>query len=127
MPTETDLTGLGMAPSLAAELGNQPNVVTCTGTSSQAGAATIYTKNSELSAADSSHNGAILPAAAKVGSPFFLFTSSSTSAIVYPPVNHYLNGGTSNSLTVAQNKGAICFKYKQTAAGVGYWFSILTS
>lgn len=122
MPTDTDLTGLGMSPYLAAELGNAPNLVTCAATSSQTGATAILTKNSELSAADSSHNSAILPAGAKVGSPFWVFGASSTSAIVYVPVGHNLNGSLNAGLTVAQNKGALLFQYK-----LKNWMSIITA
>lgn len=120
MPTETDLVGLGVAPQLAQSLGNQPNVVTCAGTA-QGTATTILTKNSELSAA-SSQTGAIIPSTAHIGSPYFVFTSSSTSAVVYVPSGHYLNGTQNAGLTVAQNKGAILWQYKKN-----YWASVLTA
>lgn len=122
MPTETDLMGEGMSPFLAAQLGNTPNLVTCAATSSQTGATVILSKNSELSAADSSHNSAILQATSKIGSPFWFFTSSSTSAIVYVPVGHNLNGSANAGLTIAQNKGALLFQYK-----LKNWMSILTA
>lgn len=52
MATSTDLTGLGVAPQLAELIGNQPSTLTCTGTS-QTTAATILSKNVELSTASS--------------------------------------------------------------------------
>ena len=126
MPQETDLTGLGMAPGLAVELGNQASTLVCLASSTQTGAAKVLTKNVELTAADASHNSAILQSSDKVGSPFYFFTSTSTSAIVYVPVGDYLNGSQNAGLTIAQNKGAIMWKYK-VLASVGYWTSTLTA
>lgn len=110
MPTADDLTGLGMPPLLASELGNQPNALTCTGTS-QTTAATIKTKNTELVAA-SSQTGAVPPSDAKVGSPYFLVASASTTAVVYVPVGHTLLGSLNGSVNLAQNKCMILWQYK---------------
>ena len=126
MPQSTDLVGLGMAPDLAGELGHTASTLVCLATSTQTGAAKVLTKNVELTAADSSHNSALLPSTAKVGNIYLFFTSTSTSAIVYVPVGDYLNGSQNAGLTVAQNKGAAMWRYK-VSAGVGYWASILTA
>jgi len=125
MASGDDLAGLGMAPALAAELGNTPITTTCAGTS-QAAAATIYHKNVTLSAA-SSQTGAILPAAAKVGSPFYLACTSSTAAVVYAPVGHTLintgaaTSASNGSATLAQYKSGICWKLSQTSATAATW------
>jgi hypothetical protein len=118
MPTGDDLCGLGMAPSLATELGNQPNTLTCTGTS-QGTAATVKTKSVELNA-QSSQTGAILPATAKIGSPYYFAngTISAASAVIYAPVGHYFNGTLNASTTIVQNGNSIAFQYKK-----GYWFT----
>jgi hypothetical protein len=118
MPTADDLTGLGMAPSLASELGNQPTSLTCTGTS-QGTAATVKSKNVELNA-QSSQTGAILPSGMKVGSPCYFAngTTSATSAVVYAPVGHYFNGTLNASTTIAQTGSLIAFQYKK-----GYWWT----
>ena len=126
MPQETDLAGLGMAAQLASALGNQASTVVCAATSSQTGATVIKSKNVELTAADSSHNSAILVSTSLIGSPHYFFTSTSTSAIVYVPVGDYINTSQNAGLTIAQNKGAIIWKYKQVAT-VGYLASILTA
>lgn len=120
MVSPVALMGHGMPPQLADLLGGEPNVLTCTGTA-QGTAATVKSKNTELSAA-SSQTGAILPSASNVNSEFFFFCSSSTSAVVYVPSGHYLNGSQNAGLTIAQNKGAIIWQYKK-----GYWASILTA
>jgi hypothetical protein len=119
MAAETELTGLGVAPQLANLLGGQPNVLTCAGTTQGAGAK-IKSKNTELSTGASAYV-AVLPSGA-LYAPYFVFTSSSTSAVVYPPTGQYLNGSQNGSLTVAQNKAATFWQYKK-----GYWASILTA
>lgn len=120
MPQAPDLVGLGMPPELARVLGNTANALTCTGTS-QATAATIKTHNTELVAA-SSQTGAIFNSNSLVGSPFYLFTSSSTSAVVYPPTGQTLNGTQNGTFTLAQNKAAIAIQFKK-----GSWSTVLTA
>jgi len=120
MPQGDDLVGLGMPAQLAATLGNTANALTCAGTS-QTTAATVKVHNTELVAA-SSQTGAILPSLALVGTPYWFFTSSSTTAVVYCPVGHNLNGSANGSLSIAQNKGAVIWQYKKSN-----WASILTA
>ena len=129
MPQATDLTGLGMAPELARELGNTANALTCVGNSQAlaiAGSAVVKTTNTELVTTSSSIVAAVLPSNAKVGTAFFFNAQATDSAVVYVPLSDYLNGSQNAGLTVAQHKGAIMWKYK-ISAGVGYWASILTA
>jgi len=120
MPTDTDLTGLGMSPFLAGVLGNAPNLVTCAGTTLGT-AAVIKTHMPELSAAGGA-TGAVFPTTAKVGTPYYCFCSSSTSAVVYVPSGQYLNGTQNGTFTLAQNKAAILIQYK-----LNNWSSNLTA
>ena len=126
MPQATDLMGVGMSPYPAEQLGNNASTLVCAGTSSQANAAKILSKNVELTAAGSTANGALLQSTALIGSPHFFFCSTSTSAIVYPPSGDYMNGSQNAGVTVAQNKGVIIWKYK-VASGAGYWASVTTA
>ena len=120
MPTSDGLMGLGMSPFLASQMGNQDSIVTCAGTS-QATATLIKTHMPEFSAA-SSQTGAIFNASASVGNPHFLFCSSSTAAVVYPPVGQTINGTLNGSFTLSQNKMAIAIQYKK-----GFWSTLLTA
>lgn len=120
MPQATDLMGVGIPAEAARELGNTANIVTCAGTS-QTTATTIKTSNSELVAAGSA-TGAILPSSAKVGTPYYMNCSSSTSAVVYVPVGQLLNGVTNDSVTLAQKKAAILWQYK-----LNNWTSVVTA
>ena len=120
MPQATDLMGVGMSAELARELGNTPNVVTCAGTTLGT-ATTIKTTNSELSASGSA-TGAVLPTSAKIGTPYFVFVSSSTSAVVYVPSGSTLNTVTDDTLTLAQKKSAILMQYKRNA-----WSALVTA
>jgi hypothetical protein len=115
MPTEDDLTGLGMAAQLSAELGNQPTGLTCTGTTAAA-AAVIKTKNTALNA-QTAQTAAILPSGAKIGSPFWVWngTVSGASALVFVPVGHTLFGSLgTNPVTIAQNRGAMFFQLQKS-------------
>lgn len=110
MPTADDLTGLGVPPSVASSIGNQPSNLTCTGTS-QATAAPALTKNVVLNA-QSSQTGAIPVATSAIGSQHYYAngTLSATSAVVYCPVGHTLNGVLNNSVTIAANGFSILFQ-----------------
>lgn len=110
MPTDTDLCGLGMSPFLAAVLGNGPQTVTCTGTTSGT-AAMIRSHIPELVAAGGA-TGAIFPSTAKVGTPYYLFCSSSTSAVIYVPTGQFLNTVQNDSFTLTQKKAVIMIQYK---------------
>jgi len=111
MPTGDDLCGLGMSPGLATVLGNTDNALTCAASGAQAGAAAVKTHNTELVAAGGA-DSAILPSTAKVGTPYFFYTSSTTSAKVFVPVGHNLAGSANGSVTIAQGKAAIIWQYK---------------
>jgi hypothetical protein len=110
---------------MAEALGNQPNALGCTGTA-QATAAVIKTTNTEL-VPSSANTGAILQASAKVGTPYFLFNSQSTSAVVYPPTGGAMNGTTNGGFTIAQNKAAILWQFKTTTSSVDSWAALLTA
>lgn len=112
MPTGDDLIGLGMPNMLAATLGNTPTTLVCTAASTQTGAAAILSHLVELTAASGSANSAIFPSGAKIGTPYFLTTTTATSAIAYVPVGHTLNATANGGVTVAQSKGAIVWQYK---------------
>jgi len=122
MPTREDLAGLGMAPSLAAEIGNSPALITATGTT-QGAAAAIKTHLSEVNA-QSAQQAVIIPSAAKVGTPYWVQngTTSATAAFVFVPVGHFLNGTLNGSLSLAQNKLCVLQQYKKS-----WWGSILTA
>lgn len=111
MPTETDLTGLGMPPGLAGELGNQSYSITATGTT-LAGAATLYTKNVQINS-QSSQTGVVPTTTAKVGSPFWLQTQqgAGASAVIYVQSGHTLNGTVNGTTTLAAGKTCVLFQF----------------
>ena len=115
MASPTELMGAGVPAQVADLLGGEPSVLTCAGTA-QADGATVKSKNTELSAA-SSQTGALLQAS-PIDAPYHFFCSSSTSAVVYPPVDDYMNGVQNDSVTIAQYGSAIIWQYKK-----GYWAS----
>jgi hypothetical protein len=119
MPTADDLTGLGMAYELAALLGNQPANLTATGTT-QSTAALALTKNSYINA-QTNQTGVIINSTAKIGTPHYFSngTASATSALIYAPTGHTLNGvASSTPLTLAQNRMCTFFQ-----ASLKNWFT----
>ena len=119
MPSALALMGKGMPAQLAQTVGTDYSALTCTGTT-QGGAAQVLSKMVALTAA-SSQTGAILPIS-ELQEEFNFVTLSSTSAVVYVPSGHYLNGTQNAGLTIAQNKAAKIWQYKPN-----YWTYILTA
>lgn len=99
MPTETDLTGLGMSPFLATELGNTQKALTAAGTT--AGAATAILTKLSLVNGQASQTGVILPSGAKIGSPFYIVGTGANAPVVYPPTGSTINGASSLTLSAA--------------------------
>lgn len=120
MPTADNLIGMGVPPLLAQNTGNTPSALTATGTA-QGTAATIKSTLVEITTA-SSNTGAILPADALMGTPYWAYNVAAPTAVVYVPSGHYLNGTQNAGLSVATNKAAVLIQYKK-----GYWASILTA
>ena len=96
MATETDLCGLGVAPQLAAKLGNQPSTLAGVGTA-QSGAPTLLSKSVTVNAT-ASNSAVILNPNADLGTEYWVFNpgtiGSAASALVFVPVGHTLSNGT---------------------------------
>jgi hypothetical protein len=108
--------GVGMAGEAASLIGADPSRTVGKGTT-QTGAAVIYTDNAELSASTgqtafifpggNTINGAIM-------NDWWITNQSATntSALIFVPVGHSLNGTANASLTLAQFKSCIMWQYK---------------
>jgi hypothetical protein len=118
--TEDALTGLGMPAQLADLCGAQPNKQAGAASSTQTGATLLTTQSVEVTAAGGANSFLLQDLGVNV--PFHIFCSSSTSAVVFCPVGHNLNGSSNGSLTIAQNKAAIFWQYKKSN-----WTSLLTA
>ncbi len=110
------LMGVGMSGEQAALIGADPSITTGKGTS-QTGAAVIFTDNAELSVS-SGQTAVIFPGTPAINSAIlndWWITNQSataTSALVFVPSGHKLNGSLNGSLTLAQYKSAIMWQYK---------------
>lgn len=120
MPSSLGLMGVGVPAQQARVIGSDYTALTCAGTT-QGTAAAVLSKMVELTAA-ANQTGAVLPDNADVQEEFNFFNSSATSAVVYVPAGHYLNGTQNAGLTVAQDKTAKIWQYKPK-----YWCSVLTA
>jgi hypothetical protein len=118
--TAIALQGLGVSAQLAELMGAQPAITAGVGTA-QTGAGLIKTKSVEVTAA-SSQTAVVFNSGAGINEPHFVFNSTSTTALVFVPAGHTLNGTLNNSLSVAQNKAAYFWQYKAK-----FWASVLTN
>lgn len=118
--TQDDATGYGFSPHQATLIAANPTVLTTKGTS-QTTAATLISRNTELSTA-ASQTGAIPPSTSLVMAPYFLNNQQATTAIFYVPVGHYLNSVQNASVNIAQYKGILVWQYKPK-----YWCYVLSA
>lgn len=118
--TSDDLLGLGMPAQLAAMVGANPSKLTTAGTT-QATAATMLTRNAELSTG-AGQTGAVPNPAAALMNPYWVTNQTATTAVVYVPVGHTLNGTLNSSVNLAQFKSLLLWQYKPKN-----WTYILTA
>jgi len=117
--SEDALTGLGMPAQLAQLMGSNALTQAGTGTA-QAGATLLRDQSIELTTSGGAT--AFILQDWGINVPQLVFCSSATTALVFCPVGHTLNGTLNASLSVAQNKGAMFWEYKPK-----FWASILTA
>jgi hypothetical protein len=117
MPTAQDLMGLSMPWDLAGELGNDVSSINGAGTT--AGAATPITTHFVLVSGASSQTGAILPANAKIGTPYFVVSKGSAAAVIYPPANNTINSGAASVTMSAAVSAGIFIRASTTV-----WYTI---
>jgi hypothetical protein len=117
MPQDQDLMGFGMNPSLATLLGNNPQVITATGTT--AGTAAKILSHLALVNAQSSQTGVILPSGAHLGTPFYVFGTGAVAPVVYPPTGGAINSAAASVTLSAAIAGAI---FIRTSAN--QWYTV---
>lgn len=123
MSSVQDLVGLGMPPDLARREGLTLGAITAAGSSSTTATALGGTTLANVTASGGA-DGVILPSDAPLGRPYIVFNAGATTVNVFPPSLGTINGGTATtgSVTVAQNKVRIFWRYNSTI-----WISILTA
>lgn len=114
------LMGLGLQGELADIIGADYALVTGVGTT-QAGAKAIIGDNAELSASGG-QTAFVLPTTQQIAEAVFAVNPSGTTALVFVPLSHTLNGTLNASLSIATNKAAIFWQYKAK-----FWASILSN
>jgi hypothetical protein len=124
--SEDALTGLGMEPHLADLIGAQPNTQAGHGTT-QNGATILLGQSNELTTTGG-NTTFVFPTSPfateswDINVPIHCFCSSATTAVVYVPSGHKLNGTLNGSLSIAQNKAALFWQYSSKN-----WVSILSN
>lgn len=125
MPRAVDLMGLGLPGPNAAQLGNTPITLTCTGTT-QATAATIPNgQHMFIIAATAAANGAIFQTNAPIGTPMYVSCATGATlatANIYCQVGGTMNTATNGSVLIGTGKSAVLY---QNATNT--WISVPTS
>lgn len=123
MATPQNLMGAGLPAEVANQLGNVPATLAGIGTS-QTTAATIRTSMTDLTAT-SGQTAFVMSSTGAITRLYFLSNSSvgATTALIFPASGGSINNGTTDaSVSLAQNKTAIMWRYSQTK-----WFFLLTA
>jgi hypothetical protein len=116
-----------MPPFLAGELGNTVQAVTGAGTAQTTATAIQAEGKLVLVTGASSQTGAILPANAKIGTPYYIFSVGGTAAKIWPnSATGTINGGAGGAGVTfsAGVAGGIFIKTATTSAGVDTWYTI---
>ena len=114
------LLALGVPAQLAELMGATPATQAGSGTT-QAGTPTILKSKSVELTASGGNTAFIMNSGIGVNEPIFVFNSSGTTALVFPPLNGTLNNSTTVPLSVGATQGAWIWQYKK-----GFWASVLT-
>lgn len=116
----TALMGLGVQGELADIIGADYFLAVGVGTT-QAGARSLIGDNAELSASGG-QTDVVLPVSQQIMEAIFAVNPSATTARVWVPVGHTLNGTINTNLSIVTNKSAIFWQYKPK-----FWFSLLSN
>jgi hypothetical protein len=113
MTLANDLTGLGVAPAVASALGF--NIATLAGVgTAQSGGAAIGADMTRVTT-ESGQTAVVLPSSMPLATPFFVFNTSATAALLFPPSGCAIDGGSADaSVAIAQNRGRMVVRLSAT-------------
>lgn len=110
MALQTDLMGLGMPGPLANLLGNATGTIAGVGTA-QATAAILTSSMAKLTTG-SGQTAFVFRSTTTISRLFFLYNSSATTALIFPPVGGTIVGQSQDaSFSLAQNKSVIFWHF----------------
>lgn len=118
----TVLMGLGLPGEVADLIGADYSLTVGSGTA-QVGAKVILGDNAELNVS-AGQTAVLLPANQQVAEAIFAVNTSgtATTALIFVPPGHKLNGTTNASFSLAQFKSAVLWQYK-----FQNWTALLTA
>lgn len=116
------LMGVGVPGELADVIGADYSLAIGKGTT-QIGANIIMSDNVELNVS-AGQTAVVQPLGQQIAEPVHLVNTSATAttALVFVPSGHTINGSLNGSLSVPQNKGAILWQYKNK-----FWTGIVSN
>lgn len=121
MALQTDLMGAGIPDVAARLLGNTPATFAGNGTS-QATATVIRSSMADLTTSGGA-TAFVMSSTTSITRLFFLCNTTSTTALIFPPSGGAINNGSTDaSVSLAQNKTAIMWRYSTNV-----WRFLLTA
>lgn len=124
MSLAVDLMGLGMPQQQAVRLGESAlTTIAGVGTAQSGAAAVPAGTNDVLATTSGGQTAFVLPSLAPLGFPYTVTNSSSTAALVFPPVGGAINAASTDaSVSIAQNLARVFIRKSTTR-----WISFLTA
>ena len=115
MALTNDLMGLGFPAKQADAIGLNPiAAVTAAGTTT-ADATVLKKAQNYVNMTASGSDGVRLPTDMPLNKPYFVYNSSGSTGLVYPPTGGTINGGSTNAgLSTATLKFAMFIRYSTT-------------
>lgn len=125
MAITSDLSGLGMATALAGRVGHQITAAVVGAGTAQAGS-TVMGTSVTVGVPVTGQTAYSLPTGAiAMGKEFYFFNNaaSAVTALIFPPIGGTatLNGSTSASVSVAQNKAAMFMLVANSGGSTAQW------
>ncbi len=127
MALVTDLMGLGDSAAHAGRLGHQITTGLVGSGTTQTGGATVITTSVTVGVPAASFTAYLLPTAPSMAKEYYFFNNAATAitALIYPVAGGMtLNGSTSSSVSIAQNKGCMFMCVAGSGGTAPQWVAI---
>lgn len=118
-----ELMGLGFPAGQAVAIGVQTRTLAGAGTAQVGGTAINVTSTAVTATTAGGETALVLPLTAPLWRPYFIYNSTSTTALIFPPSGHDINAAGANaSAGIAVTLARVFIRVSAT-----HWISFLTA